>query len=575
MNETLRAIMRLVRQLRECTPLFIASTVVTALAQLTFMGVTMTSVWITTRFIVDNDAILTGLISLLIVLVASHALTTLLEVWWSHEVAYRILHTFRVHLYAAIKRIAPLGLHGKRTADVASAAMSDAEQLEWFYAHTASTAICAVINPVIVITVLCSIVGPAGLVMLFPVITMIGLPLLLMPLQQRQGAHLRDALVQLRVAVLDAIQGQRELRSLGMVAQQQHEIERLTVHVQRINNRQTIRKTIEMAYAELATATGTTILLVVLTGWVLDGQFESTLLPLAIVMAGMSTTPAVGLVAMLGRLGEIGACAKRITTILDAEDPIPSQPDTGLSKVEGHPQTLVADNLSFSYDVQPVLNQVSLVASPTRSIAIVGQSGAGKTTFANLAMRFLDPDAGQICFDGLNLRGYDPDAYRQQLALVPQDCHIFAGTVRQNLSLAKPEASDDAIWAALRAANIDHLVTTLGGLDSRVGDRGTTLSGGERQRIGIARAFLRNPTMLILDEPLANIDPFLERAIASNVRNLRDNRTTIVIAHRLASISIADHIVLLHNGSIEAQGTHQDLLANERYVELLGDQIER
>ena len=134
-----------------------------------------------------------------------HAVSTLFEVWWSHEVAYRILHTLRVHIYSSIERIAPLGLQGKRTADIASAAMNDAEQLEWFYAHTASTAICAVICPSLTTVCLVALIGPLGLVMLLPTIAMVVFPFLLMPIQRRQGAQLRSELSQLRVCALDAI----------------------------------------------------------------------------------------------------------------------------------------------------------------------------------------------------------------------------------------------------------------------------------------------------------------------------------------------------------------------------------
>lgn len=572
MTHTVAHILRLMRPLSECLPLFTVTTIVAALAQITLVGVTATSVWISSRFFTDMDAPLLGLMALLIGLVVGHGIATLLEVWWSHEVAYRILHTFRAHIYKAIKRIAPLGLHGRRTGDVASAAMDDAEKLEWFYAHTASTMICAIISPAVFIAALCWLIGPVGLIMVIPIITMIGLSALLLPVQQKQGSALRGALADLRIAALDAIQGQRELRSLGMVARQHAIIDGLTRRVQSIINRQSMRKAGEGAYAAFSTSAGSMILLIILTGRVLDGQLNGTLLPVAVVLAGMSTMPTLTLIGMLGRIGEIGACAGRINDILDAKDPIPTTP-IHVDTLPGEAEALIASNVSFSYGEQKVLKDVSIDVRPTRSIAIVGASGAGKTTVANLAMRFLDPDAGSVRFNGTDLRGYEPDEYRKRLALIPQDCHIFAGSIRNNLTLAHPNATDEDMWQALRAAQIAKLVESLGGLDASVGDRGATLSGGERQRIGIARAILRNPELLILDEPLANIDPFLESQIAANVKELRNQASTVVIAHRLASIRIADHIVVLDNGTITAQGTHTELLANATYRKLLGDQV--
>lgn len=410
--------------------------------------------------------------------------------------------------------------------------------------------------------------------MLLPTAAMIAFPFALMSIQRRQGKKLRYQLAQLRIAVLDSIQGQRELRSLGMVDKQNAQILDLTRKVQVTKNSQTIRKAWESAFSTIATTVGSTILLVILTGWVLTGHLDSALLPVAVVLAGLVPTPATTLVGMLGRVGEIGACAHRINTILNAKDPIPSIPETNHVEYEAETNHLVSDNTVFSYQAgTPVINQVNLTATPKRSIAIVGKSGAGKTTLANLAMRYLDPQEGELRFDGRNLRSYQPNQYRERLALVPQDCHIFAGTVRDNLVLANPQASDDDIWAALAEADISELITSLGGLDAKVGDRGTTLSGGERQRIGIARAFLRHPDMLILDEPLANIDPFLEASIAKNIRHARADRTTIVIAHRLASIRIADHIVVLDGGRVVAEGTHQELKDQPVYRTLLGQQI--
>lgn len=564
----------LLKRLRECLPLFLASTIVTALAQISVVGVAIGSVWASTQFILNQSASSTPVLILVFTLVAVHAVSTLFEVWWSHEVAYRILHTFRVHIYSAIERIAPLGLQGKRTGDIASAAMNDAEQLEWFYAHTASTAICAVFSPTIFIAFLVALIGPLGLIMVIPVAAMIIFPFFLMPLQRRQGKELRAQLVQLRIAVLDSIQGQRELRSLGMVPKQNQLILDLTRRIQTIKNAQAMRKAGESAFAMIATTVGSTILLVVLTGWVLVGSLNPALLPVAVVLAGLTPTPANTLVGMLGRVGEIGACAHRINTILNAEDPIPATAEQEYDSYPHEENHLVIDKAVFAYQENNlVIDGVSCTATPARSIAIVGKSGAGKTTLANLAMRYLDPQAGMLRFDGKNLRAYAPNEYREHLALVPQDCHIFAGTVRDNLMLANPQATDADIWQALGEADIAELIRELGGLEAKIGDRGTTLSGGERQRIGIARAFLRNPDMLILDEPLANIDPFLEISIAKNIRRAREERTTVVIAHRLASILIADYIIMLDDGKIVAQGTQQELRNNPAYRRLLGQQI--
>ena len=573
MRTAAREVLHLFGMLRTCRGLFAASTVVTMLSQLTLVSVSITSVWITTTLMADPDAGLSLLTGMLFGGVAFHALSLLLEVWWSHEVAYRILHIFRVRIYAAIRRIAPLGLQGRRTGDVASAAMGDAETLEWFYAHTASTAICAVISPALMIGVLCWLVGPIGLVMALACVLLVACPLLLMGVQTRQGIRLRKSLSDLRVTALDFVHGQRELRSLGMVERQESAILSGTESIQRIKLGQSLRQSVEKACGGILTAIATLVLIVVLTGGVIEGRIAPDILPVAIVLAGMSTAPVISLTGMLARVGEIGACAGRIRGILEVEDPIPAAPEPGLRSRPGERGALNLESVSFAYGDEKVLEDITLAVEPGRSISLVGPSGAGKTTIANLVMRFLDPGEGEVRFNGENLRAVAPDEHRERLALVPQDCHIFAGTVGSNLSLARPEASNAQLWEALDRAGLAEMVRRLGGLEARIGDRGANLSGGERQRLGIARAFLRDPELLILDEPLANLDPFLEAEISANMARLRSDRTTVVIAHRLTSIRMAERIIVLNDGRIEASGDHDELLGNPFYRNLLGTQI--
>ena len=573
MKTAWRNIVGLLGMLQSCRWLFLAATIATATAQLALVGVSVVSVWITSIFIADNQENLSGLIALLLTLVVAHATALLLEVWWSHEIAYKILHIFRTRIYEAIHRIAPLGLQGRRTGDVASMAMDDAEQLEWFYAHTASTAVCAVVSTAIFVSALCFVIGPVGLIVLLPAIVMLAVPLALMRIQYRQGKQLRQALVDLRIAVLDLIQGQRELRSLGMVAEQQRLIEQTSTRVHRLRRKQAARKSLENGLAALVAGLTSIWLLVILTERVISGALDAQKLPLGVVLAGMSTVPVLALAGMLARMGEIQVCASRIHGVLAAQDPI-SEEDRGFSQYhDGENGTLRMEDVSFSYGQTEVLKDISLDIPSGTAVALVGASGAGKTTMANLALRFLDPADGDVRFDGVSLRASSANEHRLRAALVLQDCHIFAGSVRRNLLLARPAADDNALWASLQEAEIADVIRDLGGLDATVGDRGGTLSGGERQRLGIARAFLRDPDLLVLDEPLANIDPFLETAIADRMRQVRDGRATLVIAHRLASILIADHIVLIDSGRIVASGTHEQMLQREDYRILLGGQI--
>jgi ATP-binding cassette subfamily C protein CydCD len=218
---------------------------------------------------------------------------------------------------------------------------------------------------------------------------------------------------------------------------------------------------------------------------------------------------------------------------------------------------------------------VSFEIPAGRTVALVGPSGAGKTTTAQLLMRFWDPDAGSIRLDGADLRDYRLDDLRRRIALVAQDTYLFNDTLRNNILLARPEASEAELRAAIENASLDELVATLpDGLDTPVGERGASLSGGQRQRVAIARAFLKDAPVLILDEATSHLDAVNEQAVRRALDRLKADRTTIVIAHRLSTIRDADLIVVLADGRVVESGTHRGLLAaGGLYAKLVARQL--
>lgn len=224
-------------------------------------------------------------------------------------------------------------------------------------------------------------------------------------------------------------------------------------------------------------------------------------------------------------------------------------------------------HLAFSYPSRPempVLKDISLVAEPGQKVAIVGPSGAGKTTIAALLLRFYEPDAGNILFDDKLASQIPLSQLRKQMALVPQDVLLFGGTIRENIAYGKPDASQPAIEAAARQANAHEFISSFPeGYDTVVGERGVKLSGGQRQRIAIARAILKNPVILILDEATSALDSASESLVQEALNNLMTNRTSFIIAHRLSTIRNADKIIVLDKGVVKEAGTHQQLLSLE------------
>ena len=253
---------------------------------------------------------------------------------------------------------------------------------------------------------------------------------------------------------------------------------------------------------------------------------------------------------------------RRFLDVMDTKPEIEDAKDaTPLTNVQGH---VSYENVSFHYsdDDTPVLSDVSFQIEAGKSIALVGPSGSGKTTICSLLPRFYDVTEGRITIDGKDVRSLTLNSLRNQIGLVQQDVYLFCGTVRENIAYGKPDATMDEIIDAAKKANIHDFIEELpDGYDTFVGERGTRLSGGQKQRISIARVFLKNPPILILDEATSSLDNESERWIQQSLEELAKNRTTITIAHRLSTIRNADEILVVADNRICERGTHDELVA--------------
>jgi len=265
-----------------------------------------------------------------------------------------------------------------------------------------------------------------------------------------------------------------------------------------------------------------------------------------------------------GELSQAAGAAERLTEIL-AEKPAirsPANPAPLPVKAKG---AISFDDVSFSYPARPdraAVHALSFQIKPGETVAIVGPSGAGKSTVFSLILRFYDPETGRIVIDGVDLREADPADVRERIAIVPQDVTIFAASARDNIGFGRPGASTAEIEAAAKAALADEFILKLEkGYDSQVGERGVTLSGGQRQRVAIARAILRDAPILLLDEATSALDAESETLVQTALERLMQGRTTLVIAHRLATVLKADRILVMEAGRIVEEGTHQSLVA--------------
>ncbi|NNE51361.1 MAG: ATP-binding cassette domain-containing protein [Sulfitobacter sp.] len=294
------------------------------------------------------------------------------------------------------------------------------------------------------------------------------------------------------------------------------------------------------------------------------GDMSTGALVQFVIYAVMVAGAVAALSEIWGELQRAAGATERLVELLKSEDAVQDPPEARAvpQPVQGR---ITFENVAFSYPARPgiaALDGVDLDIQPGETVAFVGPSGAGKTTIIQLILRFYDPDQGRICLDGVDLRDLARDAFRRTIALVPQDPVIFAASAFENIRFGRPDASDEEVFAAARAAAAHGFIDALpDGYDSYLGERGVMLSGGQKQRIAIARAILRDAPVLLLDEATSALDAESERAVQHAVDQLSKDRTTLIVAHRLATVKKADRIVVLESGRIVAQGTHDELVA--------------
>lgn len=263
------------------------------------------------------------------------------------------------------------------------------------------------------------------------------------------------------------------------------------------------------------------------------------------------------------------AAAERVFEILEVENTITNK-ENAITK-EGFNEKITIENINFRYEEENVLKNFSLEIPKGKTVALVGQSGSGKSTIANLLTRFYDVQEGNVKIDGINIKDLTLHSLRDLMGLVTQDSILFNDTIKNNIKLGKQDATDDEIIAALKVANAYEFVKDLpNGIETNIGDAGGKLSGGQKQRLSIARAVLKNPPIMILDEATSALDTESEKFVQVALENMMQNRTSIVIAHRLSTIQKADKIVVMKKGEIVEQGTHDELLAlNGTYSKLV------
>lgn len=471
----------------------------------------------------------------------------------SHEATFRLLTGLRLWLVRKLAPLAPAQLEDRRGADLAAGLQTDVDTLQHAYLRLASPVAVAILCGIAVVVLFLILYPPAALVVGALLISAGGIvPALIRRAAAGPGAEVVRRRAALRVAVVDALQGAVDLRAAGAMPRTVARLDADGTGLVEAQRR--VASLGAVAEAAVALCAGLALWGVALlaAGGVAAGQIAPPLLP-ALALAALAAFEAVApMPAAMQRLGEVRAAAGRLFALSDRE---PAIPDGGPPSPEPLDGSLDLSGVVLRYapDAPRALDGLDLRIADGETVAILGPSGAGKSSIARLLLRFWDYD-GEICLGGHDLRAYRPEDARRLVAVADQGAHLFNATLRDNLLVAAPDADEAAMQRALAVACLDDFVASLpDGFDTWIGEGGRSLSAGQARRLVVARAVLRDPLVLLLDEPTENLDATTAQAMLASIAEARRGRTTLLITHDPAAAEgFADRLVHLRDGRVRA-----------------------
>ncbi len=467
----------------------------------------------------------------------------------NHYLAFRVLALVRDKVFAAMRRLAPAKLEGKEKGDLVSLVTADIELLEVFYAHTLSPAAIALAVSIIVL-VFIGLQAPqlVGFAAFGFICVGVVVPWCSSRYTATGGLELRQQVGKMNSFVLDSLRGLSETLQFGAQKQRARELDERMASLACTERKLKGRSANALAVSGAVVLALDVAMIALAMLFVMQGTLEFGRAVMAAGTFMASFGPLLAVAALGSTLQQTLAAGSRVLDLLEEAPQTPEVTDgVDVSTFEG----MAMREVSFAYRDKKILSDIDVDIRPGRVVRIAGPSGMGKSTLLKLLMRFWDPQSGRVTISGLDLRGVNTASLRSQQGLMEQDTFLFATTIRENLLVAKADASNEELMTALEKAALRELVERLPqGLDTQLAELGDSLSGGERQRLGLARVFLQDAPLLLLDEPTSNLDALSEASVLKALQENRADKTVVIVTHRASAGAIADDTHTLSNGTL-------------------------
>ena len=496
------------------------------------------------------------IITVLIVIAVLRGILHYVEQYCNHFIAFKLLAIIRHKVFAALRKLCPAKLEGRDKGNLISIITTDIELLEVFYAHTISPIAIATLTSIIMVIFIGRYHWLAGVLALAAyLIVGVAIPMWNGKRGSQKGMEFRTNFGELNSFVLDSLRGLDETIQYGQGEKRKEQMS------ERSKNLAGMQASLSKMEGSQRSFTNMVILLasfgmLALTIWLYDKGamgFEG-ILTCTIAMMG-SFGPVVALSSLSNNLNQTLASGERVLSLLEEAplvEEIPGDVETsGVESMEYEFKGAEAENVTFAYGEEVILDNYSLKLQPGKITGIHGASGSGKSTLLKLLMRFWDVQDGSVSVDGTDVRKIPTKHLRDMESYVTQETHLFHDSIANNIAIAKPGASREEIMEAAKKASIHDFIMTLPkGYDTEVGELGDTLSGGEKQRIGIARAFLHECPLILLDEPTSNLDSLNEGIILKSLKESAKKKTVVLVSHRVSTMNVADVVYEMENGRI-------------------------